>query len=665
MKQKQDIKKEIDLLRKKINQLNYDYYFLHKSTVSDFEFDQTLLKLKKLEEEYPEFATKDSPTKKIFDLLDKNFKKEKHLNNPMLSLDNAFDEQDLLDFDKRIKKLLKEEKNIEYILEPKIDGLSISIYYEGGKLTKAITRGDGRVGENVTINVMQIEDIPKEIKFKENIEVRGEIYLGKKEFEQLNLSRKQNNLPLFSNPRNAASGTLRQLDYKIVKERNLKSFIYSLASLENGEHIKKTQYETICFLDELNFKTFKKEVFLFQNMNHLFERIKYFEEVKNNFNFEIDGLVIKVNNFNIFEKLGSTTKFPRGAIAYKFNALTVVTKLLDIFPTVGRTGMITYNAKLEPVNIMGSIVQRATLHNSDYINKLDLRINDDVLIKKAGEIIPKVISVYKHNGGKRWIEPKHCPSCNSLLKRIDDEVDQYCLNSNCLEKNIQSIIHFCSKDAMNIEFLAEQQIRKFIELGFIKNSLDLFELKKFKKDILNLQGYKETLVNKILSSIEMSKSNSLERLIFGLGIKNIGKKSSLDLAKKYKTLSNLFKTDLETLSNEKDFGPVKAKSIIEWIENNKKIIDVLIYNNINTKIIEKEINYSNIFTDKKVVVTGSIEGGTRKDVFEKLRSVGATVVSSISSETDILLAGKDPSNSKLNKISSDKIIRIENIDQIK
>ncbi len=658
----------IKSLKEKLKKWSYEYYHLDSPTIDDHIFDEHIKELDELEKKFPNFLTEDSPTQKVGGGPSKNFEKSRHLTKPMLSLKNAFNHGDLLHFDKQVKDYLKTSENIEYNIEPKIDGLSISLHYQNGELVKSLTRGDGIIGEVVTRNIRQISSIPQKITLSDKLEIRGEVFMPLSRFEEINNERTLNNQQIFANPRNAASGTIRQIDFNIVKKRKLDMFVYNATSIETKKDFWSSQSQTLDNLASVGFNTSS----LNTTASSIQEAILKIEEIskeRNNLDYEIDGIVLKINNTKHHELIGSTYKFPRWAIAFKFPAEVRETKLLDIFPTVGRTGRITYNALLEPINLIGSTVQRATLHNAEYIRNLDLRIGDTVGVKKAGEIIPKVIYSLKNkreNPGK-WQEITNCPECNSLLIKNTLEVDQYCNNVKCNARIIQSLIHFCSKSGMNIEGLAEKQITNFFKIGLIKKVQDIYKLKNKRKEILKLEGYKEKSINNLLRSIENSKTRNLDKLLFSFGIRHIGQKTSLELAKAFKDLSIFFGLDFQNLKLEKDLGVVKSTSLIEWFKNevNKELIYDLSNIGVNIKYIETEPKEKNRFTDKKIAVTGTILGGTREQIKEKLIGFGANVVSDVSNSTNFLIVGDKPSKRKINKIDKSKIINVINISDIK
>ncbi len=661
---KEEAKKNIDEIKKKLLKWSIEYYDNDNPIVDDYAYDSKLLELKKIEKEFPELITKDSPTQIVGGTPSSTFEKTSHT-IPMLSLSNAFNDGDLFRFDNQINSI---NRKYTYFIEPKIDGLSISIKYSSGKLVKAITRGNGLMGENVTENIKQITNIPLTINDKRDIEVRGEIYIPLEIFKEINKKRINNSEKEFANPRNAASGTIRQLNPDIVKERKLKIFVYWAHDYKTKEFLWDTQEETINNLRDLGFPT-SPESFKSFDIKEVIQGIKKIEEKRNKLDYEIDGIVIKVNELELCSIIGKTSKFPKWAIAYKFPPNIKETILEDIFQTIGRTGRVTYNAKLKPVKIDGTSVQRATLHNADYINNLDLRVGDTVGIKKAGEIIPKVIY---YNESKRlssfikWTEDKICNACNNPLYREEGEVDQYCKNKNCPSRIIESLLHFSSRDAMNIEGLSIKQIQKFVELDWIKDVADIYLLKEKKEEILKLEGYKDKSVFNLLSSIEKTKNNDLSRLLFGLGIRHIGKKTAKDIARTFGSIEEIENTSFEFLLEQMDLGEVKAKSIFDFFNSQKNKELLLKIKRVGINPIQNiiSIDRSNKFFNKKIVITGKMEDATRNEVIDFFERKGAKITSSLSSATDFLIAGVKPSKNKLDKIKKEKIISVINIKEL-
>jgi len=638
------IKEEIFKLVALLNKYSYDYYVEDNPQISDTEYDTLYKQLEKLEQEYPEFILDNSPTQRVGDRVLDEFEKVIH-KVPMLSLSNTFSIEDLRDFDSRISKLSSDD-SIEYICELKIDGLAISINYENGKLLSAATRGDGMVGENVTENIKTIFSIPKTLKTKKSFEVRGEVYLPKKSFELLNKEREENNEVLFANPRNAAAGSLRQLDSKITAKRRLSAFIYSVVGDENinSQKMALTVAADLGLPVNPNFK-------LCKTIDKVVDYIMYWEEHKQDLPYEIDGIVIKVNSYLLQEEIGSTQKSPRWATAYKFPEEELATKLLDIELSVGRTGIITPVAVLNPINISGSTVSKASLHNKDIIDELDIHIGDMVVVKKAGEIIPKVVRVVEElrlANSEKYIMPNICPSCESKTFTKEGDPFTRCLNSDCPEQNIRKIIHFASREALNIEGLGDKVVATLYEKGIIKHTIDLFSLDRNK--LVELERMGDKSVDNLLNAIENSKQNSLDKVIFALGILNVGKKAGKILAEYYKNLTNFSKATVDELLELPDIGLITAESIVDYLsnDNNLRFINELIEIGMNPQYEIQNKNTDNIFSGKTIVLTGKLVELTRNEAKEYLERFGAKVTGSVTSKTDYVIAG-EKAGSKLAK----------------
>ena len=638
------VQEEISKLVSLLNKYSYDYYVEDNPQISDTEYDTLYKQLEKLEEKYPEFILENSPTQRVGDKILDEFEKITH-KVPMLSLSNTFSTEDLRDFDARVSKLVPGQ-NVEYICELKIDGLAISIKYENGKLVSAATRGDGSVGEDVTENIKTIFSIPKVLKDNRTFEVRGEVYLPRKSFELLNAERESNNEVLFANPRNAAAGSLRQLDSKITAKRRLSAFIYSIVgddnivSQENALNIAK-EYDLPV---NPNFK-------LCKNIDDVIEYINYWSEHKKDLPYDIDGIVIKVNSYDTQEEVGNTQKSPRWATAYKFPEEELATKLLDVELSVGRTGIITPVAILDPIVISGSTVSKASLHNKDIIDELDIHIGDMVVVKKAGEIIPKVVRVVKElrsSDSDKYIMPEVCPSCGQQTFTKPNDPFTRCKNPDCPDQNIRRIIHFASRDALNIEGLGDKVVTTLYEKGIIAHTIDLFSLEREK--LISLDRMGEKSVDNLLNAIENSKQSSLDKVIFALGILNVGKKAGKILAEKYLNLSNLMNATLDELVNLDDVGQITAESILDYLsdENNIKFINDLIKVGMNPQYEVQEVNTDNIFAGKTVVLTGKLVELTRNEAKEYLEKYGAKVTGSVTSKTDLVIAG-EKAGSKLAK----------------
>lgn len=638
------VQEEISKLVSLLNKYSYDYYVEDNPQISDTEYDTLYKQLEKLEENHPEYILENSPTQRVGDRVLDEFEKITH-KVPMLSLSNTFSTEDLRDFDSRVSKLVPDH-NVEYICELKIDGLAISIKYEDGRLVSAATRGDGSVGEDVTENIKTIFSIPKVLKDNRSFEVRGEVYLPRKSFELLNSERESNNEVLFANPRNAAAGSLRQLDSKITAKRRLSAFIYSIVgddSIVSQENALNTAKEYNLPVNP-NFK-------LCKNIDEVIDYINYWTEHKKNLPYDIDGIVIKVNSYSTQEEVGYTQKSPRWATAYKFPEEELATKLLDVELSVGRTGIITPVAILDPIVISGSTVSKASLHNKDIIEELDIHIGDMVVVKKAGEIIPKVVRVVRElrtEGSTKYTMPNTCPSCGQQTYTKENDPFTRCKNPDCPDQNIRRIIHFASRDALNIEGLGDKVVTTLYEKGIIAHTIDLFSLEREK--LISLDRMGEKSVDNLLNAIENSKQNSLDKVIFALGILNVGKKAGKILAEKYLNLTNLMNATLDELVNLDDVGQITAESILDYLsdENNIKFINDLIKVGMNPQYEVQEVNTDNIFAGKIVVLTGKLVELTRNEAKEYLEKYGAKVTGSVTSKTDLVIAG-EKAGSKLAK----------------
>ncbi len=635
-----DVKKRIDELVEIIKEADYNYHTLDNPTITDQEYDKYLRELFDLEEEYPEFIREDSPTRRVGGKVLDEFGKITH-KIPMMSLSNVFNEEEIRLFDERIRK---EGIIPEYVCELKIDGLSVSLIYENGKLVSGATRGDGVVGEDITENVKTIKTIPLTINKDIDIEVRGEIYMSKEVFNKLNRIREEQGKPLFQNPRNAAAGSIRQLDSKVAAQRKLDSFIYHLPNPE--DYGIKTHNAALKFMKELGFKVNPNNR-LVGNIDEVMEFINYHTVHRHELPYEIDGVVIKLNDLKEQKEMGFTAKYPRWATAYKFPAEEVLTRLTDIIFTVGRTGQITPNAVLEPVLVQGSTIRKATLHNENYVIEKDIKIGDIVSIIKAGDVIPAVLGPKKERRTGKEIDFKmitKCPICDSFLVKKEDEADYFCPNEHCPARRIELLTHFVSREAMNIDGLGDAIIEDLYNLKYISKISDIYDLKKYKKDIMELEGYGEKSVNNMLEAIENSKSNSLERLIFGLGIRQVGSKTAKILAKRYLTMDNLINTSKEELASIHDIGDIIAESIIKYFNEKRNIDEInklkeygLNMNYIgNTEIINNE----NI-AGKTFVITGTLSK-PRDEIKELLEINGGNVTTSVSKKTDVVIVGTDP-----------------------
>lgn len=623
-----------------INEADYNYHTLDNPTITDQEYDKYLRELIEIEEAHPEWVREDSPTQHAGGKIIEGFEKVTH-KIPMMSISDVFSESEVIAFDERIKK---EGFHPEYVCELKIDGLSVSLLYEKGKLVRAATRGDGTVGEDITHNAKTIKVIPLKLKEEVDIEVRGEIFMNKKTLDKLNEERKKNGQPLLQNCRNAAAGSIRQLDSKVAAQRKLDNFIYHLPNpLDYGIH---THYEALEYMKKLGFKTNPNNR-LVKDINGVLEYIDEKAKQRESLPYDIDGIVIKVNNIDDQQRLGTTAKYPKWCTAYKFPAKEVLTKLTDIIFTVGRTGQITPNAVLEPVIVAGSTISRATLHNEDYVKEKDLKIGDIVSIRKAGDVIPEVVEVKKERrtGKEKDFEMiTNCPMCNTPLVKKEGQVDYYCPNQKCPARNIESLIHFVSRDAMNIDGLGDRIMEDFYNFHFIATIPDIYSLKEHEKDLIRLEGYGDKSVTNLLNAIEESKKNSLEKLIFGLGIPHVGAKTAKLLAQKYKTLQNLMGQTEEELTKVPDIGGIIAKSVVDYFNNphHKAIVEELIDLGINTTYLGQEIIEDEDFAGKSFVLTGSLTLFTREEAKEKIESLGGKTVDSVSKKTSVVIVGDKP-----------------------
>lgn len=626
------MKERINQLQEMLKKWSQEYYQLDNPSVSDVTYDEAMNELLELEAKYPEYKSSNSITEKVgYKVLEK-FEKEEHTQR-MYSLGNAYNEEQLYAFENRI---VKEVGFTEFVVELKIDGLAMSLVYENQILSKAITRGDGFIGENVTHNIQTIQSIPKKI--NHDFVVRGEVYMNKKTLEKINEEREEEGEIPFANCRNAAAGSIRQLDANIAAKRDLQAFWYSLV---DASKYVSTHYEMLKLLEKEGFKVneyYKKCA----SMKEVIEVIKEIDKIRLNLDYDIDGVVVKVNDLQLQEELGYTNKVPKWAIAYKFAAEEVVTQLEDIVLTVGRTGKVTPNAKLATVQIAGTKVSAAQLHNFDLIKEKDIRIKDYVIVRKAGEIIPEVIGVdyEKRKDQKAYTIPTSCPVCDNPIIQFEDEVDYYCINNDCPARLVQSIVHFVSKDAMNIEGLGERNIEQFFQLGYLKTVEDLFTLKDNRDYLVQLPGFKDKSIDKLLKNIESSKSNSFSKLLYALGIRNIGNKSARILASHYPNIDLLQNASVDELSTIRDFGETRAKSIALFFENesNQKLIQKLKEHGVNM-IEEVEEKITSFFSEKTVVITGTFSMN-RKEIEKILLSHSAKVSSSVSKKTDIVLYGE-------------------------
>lgn len=637
--------KRYDELVDLLNKANYEYHVLdNPTTLTDEEYDNYLREIYKIEEENPSIIRSDSPTHKVGGVILDKFSKVTH-NIPMMSLADVFNEDEIISFDSKIKK---EGINPKYVCELKIDGLSVSLKYENGILVSAATRGDGIVGEDITHNVKTIKQVPLKLTKPISIEVRGEIYMSRKTLSILNEERMKKGEPILKNCRNAAAGSIRQLDSKIAAKRNLEVFIYHLPDPE--DYGIKTHYEALEFMKSLGFRTNPNNR-LVSSISEVMNFIHEKNSMRDELAYDIDGVVIKLNDLSDQKIMGFTERYPKWACAYKFPAQEVSTKLLDIKFTVGRTGQVTPNAILEPVMVMGSLVSKATLHNEDYVIAKDLKIGDTVLIKKAGDVIPEVIMPKKElrDGTEISFKMTHnCPICNSKLVKKDSIY--YCVNDSCDRKTIENLIHFASRDAMNIEGFGDNIVEDFYNMGYLKSVSDFYDLYKNKEELKELEGFGDKSINKMLESIEKSKSNSLERLLFGLGIRYVGFKTAKILSKYYGNIDNIIDSTYEELIKIKDIGEVIARSVYDYFKTNIGLINILKEKGVNTFYLGK-VEENDNFMNKSFVLTGSLLSITRNEAKEKIENLGGNVNESVSKKTDVVIVGSDP-GSKYNKALS-------------
>ena len=631
------IKLRMDELVNIINEASVKYYVHDNPSITDQEYDDYYSELVKLEEKYPNLKRSDSPTLRVGGKVVDKFEKVTH-ETPMLSFDDIFNEDEIVLFDERIKKTCP---NAIYTLEPKMDGLSGSLLYENGVLKRAATRGDGIIGENITHNVETIKSVPLKLNKKLDIEVRGEIYMSKASFEKCNKEREEKGDNLFANPRNAAAGSVRQLDSKIAAKRNLDFMAYSIPNPD--KYGIKTQSEALEFLKELGFKTNYKLNGLAKDVNDIINYIDDLGSKRPNLPFEIDGVVLKVNSLEDEAKLGFTERVPRWGIAYKFPAEEVLTTLKEIKFTVGRTGKITPNALFSPVHVAGSVISKATLHNEDYCLDKDVRIGDVISIRKAGDVIPEVVEVKKERRTGKEIPFKmieNCPMCASKL--VKEDANYFCKNDLCPARKMETLIHFASRNAMNIDGLGERIIEDFYNMGFIKSISDIYLLSNHKEDLIELEGFGKKSVNNLLISIENSKNNSLEKVLFALGIRHVGKKTAKILAKRYKNIDNIINANIDELTNVNDIGEIIAKSVRLYFDDsiNLKLIE-------NLKNMGLNFEYKNDSSDDTLsgmtfVLTGTLKKYKREELTKILEDKGAKVTNSVTKKTTGVIVGDKP-----------------------
>lgn len=645
----QAAEKRVQELHVQLNQLNYEYHVLDQPTASDAEYDELLRELINLEETFPQLKSPDSPTQRVGGAVLDMFEKVQH-QSPMLSLGNAFGEQDLLDFDRRVRQAVGDQ--ISYVCELKIDGLAVSLRYENGLFIQGATRGDGTIGEDITSNLRTIKSIPLRLNEPVSIEARGEVFMPRKSFEALNALKTERGEELAANPRNAAAGSLRQLDPKIAASRNLDIFLYNIADV--GETGVTSHSAGLDLLESLGFKT-NKERRKCASIEEVISYVNEWTEQRPNLPYDIDGIVIKVDSLSQQEELGTTAKSPRWAIAYKFPAEEVVTTLKSIELSVGRTGVVTPTAILEPVRVAGTTVQRASLHNEDLIREKDIKIGDQVVVKKAGDIIPEVVNVLveRRTGEEEEFRmPTHCPECESELVRLEEEVALRCINPKCPAQIREGLIHFVSRTAMNIDGLGEKVISQLFAEQLIEDVADIYKLSF--DQLIQLERMGEKSVNNLIEAIDASKTNSLEKLLFGLGIRHVGAKAAKTLAQEFETIDRLAVATAEELTAINEIGEKMAESVVAYfeLEEVKELIEELKEAGVNTAYLgPKKVAVENIdhfFAGKTIVLTGKLEQLSRNEAKERIEAFGGKVAGSVSKKTDLVIAGEE-AGSKLTK----------------
>ncbi len=642
-----DIKQKIEKLKDDLNTWGTEYYVYDSPTVSDEVYDAAMLQLIELERDFPEYKTVDSPTQRVGGVILEQFEKVTHKNR-MMSLGNAFSMADVKKFVMDAKRSSKGEVN--FVCELKIDGLAVSVVYADGKINYAATRGDGAVGENITENMKTIKSVPLSIGVNDNFEVRGEVYLPRAQFEKINYVRAKNGEQLFANPRNAAAGALRQLDSSVAASRGLKAFLYQVPDASSLG--VETHYEALLKIKDLGFEINPK-FRLCHSVEEIEQYIEEYTKIRLDLPYEIDGIVIKVNQLNLYERLGATAKAPKWAIAYKFPTEKVETKLTRIFPTIGRTGKVTYNAELLPVRLAGTTVSRATLHNAEFIEKLDLRIGDYVVVNKAGDIIPEILSVVIERRDKyaeRWHKTIECPSCGSELISFGEEVDQFCINENCPARIVESLIHFASRGAMDIDGVGTRIIKIFYDEKIITDIPSIYQVKNFKDKIIKMDGFGEKSFSKVVNAIEKSKKNPAEKLLFGLGIKHVGAKISKVLLEKFESIDRLAEATFDELVSINEIGESIAESLVNYFgmdKNNEMLATLKEYGlNFVTSNVVKKVTHGPL-VGKRIVLTGTLSQ-TRTHYENLLEQNGAIIVKNVSKKSDYLLAGEN-AGSKLEK----------------
>lgn len=643
------VEQRVKDLQNLLNQYNYEYHVLDQPSVPDAEYDQLLHELIALEEQHPELKTEDSPTHRVGGQVLDMFEKVEH-RTPMLSLANAFNEQDLRDFDRRVRQAVGE--HISYVCELKIDGLAVSLRYEDGLFAIGATRGDGSIGENITVNLRTIRSIPLRVKETVTFEVRGEAFMPRKSFLSLNKGKEERGEEPFANPRNAAAGSLRQLDPKIAASRNLDIFVYAMA--DEGKTGIRSHSEGLDFLDSQGFKT-NKERQKCKNIDEVIQYIEKWTENRPDLSYDIDGIVIKVDSYDQQDELGTTAKSPRWAIAYKFPAEEVVTQLKDIELSIGRTGVVTPTALLEPVRVAGTTVQRASLHNEDLIREKDIKLGDYVVIKKAGDIIPEVVNVLPERRTGEEVDfhmPTHCPACESELVRLEEEVALRCINPKCLAQIREGLIHFVSRNAMNIDGLGEKVISQLFAEKLIEDVADIYHLTY--EQLIQLERMGEKSVNNLLKAIEISKDNSLEKLLFGLGIRHVGAKAAKTLAQTFGEMGKIQQATMDDFISINEIGDKMADALVTYFEQEEVTSLIQELQDVGVNLTykgPKPVNIAesdSVFAGKTIVLTGKLDQLARNEAKEKIEALGGKVSGSVSKKTDLVIAGED-AGSKLTK----------------
>jgi DNA ligase (NAD+) len=655
VEEKEKVRREIEKLREIIHYHDYRYYVLNSPEISDAEYDALMRKLEELEQKYPEFITPDSPTQRVAGKPQEAFPPFIH-SRPLLSLNNAFSDEEIREFDRRVKRWLGENE-IEYVVELKIDGLAVNLRYENGVFVRGGTRGDGLTGEDVTPNLRTIRSIPLRLQGSAPpriIEVQGEVFMPKKDFEKLNEERKNNGEVPFANTRNAAAGSLRQLDPSITAKRHLDIFVYSAFFIES-DYQPETHWEALQYLKELGFKVNPHST-LVSSVEEVIRLHKEWEEKRKSLDYDIDGLVVKVNSLRQQEKLGATTKSPRWAIAFKFQPTYGITRVIDIEVNVGRTGTLTPVAVLEPVEVGGVVIKRATLHNEDEIRRKDVRIGDWVVVGRAGEVIPEIVKVIKERRSgeeKFFTMPDKCPVCGSRVYREEGEVAWRCINASCPAQIKERIKHWASRAAMDIEGLGEKIVEQLVDTGLVKSIPDLYRLTKSQLERLERMGPKSA--ENLINALERSKKRPLFRFIFALGIRHVGEYIAQLLAKHFKDIQKLRKATKEDLLKIEGIGPIVADSIAQFFANpeNQRMIDELLNLGIEPQPLEEKPK-SSFFADKTFVITGALERFSRDEAKSIIEERGGKVANTVSSRTDFLIVGKNP-GSKLREAESRKI----------